>query len=94
MEIDEETVKHMALLSRIELSEEELRIFRSELAGILEYMKKLNELDISDVEATSFVSPMQNVMRADEVKPSLPLDEVLANAPDKEKGCFKVPELF
>jgi len=92
--IDRETVRHVALLARLELSEEELEQFAHELGDILDYVAKLNELDTTDVPPTSHSLPLANVMRDDVVKPSLPKEEALANAPDAEDGCFKVPQVI
>jgi aspartyl-tRNA(Asn)/glutamyl-tRNA(Gln) amidotransferase subunit C len=92
--IDRDTVRHVALLARLELSEEELDRFAHELADILDYVAKLDELDTTDVPPTSHSLPLANVMREDVAHPSLSRDEALANAPEAEDGYFKVPQVI
>ncbi len=92
--IDRETVRHVALLARLELSDEEIDRFAHELGDILDYVAKLDELDTSEVPPTSHSLPLANVMRDDVVRPSLSQEEALANAPEAEDGCFKVPQVI
>ena len=87
-------IEKVARLARLELSEEEKVTFGSQLEQILTYMEQLNRLDTSGVEPTSHAIPVYNVFREDEVKPSLPQEEVLAIAPDEEDGHFKVPRII
>ena len=87
-------IEKVARLARLELSEEEKATFGNQLEQILAYMEQLNRLDTSGVEATSHAIPVYNVFREDEVKPSLPQEEVLAIAPDEEEGHFKVPRII
>jgi len=87
-------IEKVARLARLELSEEEKVTFGSQLEQILTYMEQLNRLDTSGVEATSHAIPVYNVFREDEVKPSLPQEEVLAIAPDEEERHFKVPRII
>ena len=87
-------IEKVARLARLELSEEEKSTFGSQLEQILSYMEQLNRLDTSGVEPTSHAIPVYNVFREDEVKPSLPQEEVLAIAPDEEDGHFKVPRII
>jgi len=94
MKIDRETVEHIGHLARIELSEEEKKMYSRQLSRILDYMEKLSELDTENVEPTSHVVPLSNVFREDRVKPSLPQEVVLENAPDAAQGCFKVPAII
>ncbi len=93
MSIQPDEVKHIALLSRLELSDEEVKLYTGHLTGILEYVEKLKELDVSGVEPTSHAIPMFNVMREDEVQPSLELEEALKNAPDRQDPFFRVPRV-
>ncbi|MNC79246.1 Aspartyl/glutamyl-tRNA(Asn/Gln) amidotransferase subunit C [compost metagenome] len=65
-----------------------------QLNAILKYAEKLNELDTDEVEPTTHVLHVSNVMREDEVRPSLSLDEVMLNAPEEEEGQFKVPAVL
>ncbi len=87
-------VEHVARLARLELSEGEKDLMTAQLDRILGYMDKLNELDTGGVEPTSHVIPMVNVMREDETKPSLPAEDALANAPDREPPYFRVPRII
>lgn len=90
MALTREEVEHVAWLARLQLSEEEIEAFREQLSAILEYARMLEEIDLSAVPPTATVLPMRNVMREDEVRPSLPQDVVLANAPDTQAGYFRV----
>ena len=87
-------VEHVAKLARIELQDDEKEKFAEQLDAILQYIQKLDELNTDDVEPTSHVLPLVNVMREDEPRPSLPIDKVLLNAPDHEDGHFKVPAVL
>jgi len=87
-------IEKVARLARLDLSEEEKVTFGSQLEQILTYMEQLNTLDTSGVEPTSHAIPVYNVFREDEVRPSLPQEEVLAIAPDEEDGHFKVPRII
>ncbi len=94
MKINEDTVKKIAMLSKISLSEVETEEFTGQLEKILAYMDKLDKLDTSDVNPTSHVGDMNNVLRADEPEPSPGTDKMLANAPDRHKNYFKVPGII
>ncbi len=94
MKINEDTVKKIAVLSKISLSEAETEEFTGQLEKILVYMDKLDKLDTSDVSPTSHVGDMNNVLRADEPEPSPGTDKILANAPDRYKNYFKVPGII
>jgi aspartyl-tRNA(Asn)/glutamyl-tRNA(Gln) amidotransferase subunit C len=89
--IDREQVLHVARLARLELSEEEVEVMASELSGILEHVDKISALDLTDVEPTSHVVALENVLREDEPRPSLPRERVLEQAPDPAEGAFRVP---
>lgn len=84
-------VEHVAQLARLALSHEEKELFREQLSAILEYAERLQTLDTDQIPPTATVLPLKNIMRDDEVRPSLPLADVLANAPDAADGCFRVP---
>ena len=93
--IDEKTVKHVAFLSRLSLNEKELKVYSSQLASILTYISKLNEIDTRNVPPTSHViSSLKNVYRKDVLKASLKMDEALNNAPSREGAFFKVPPII
>jgi aspartyl-tRNA(Asn)/glutamyl-tRNA(Gln) amidotransferase subunit C len=89
--IDRDQVLHVARLARLELTEEEIERMSSELSGILEHVDRITALDLDDVEPTSHVVALENVLRPDEPEPSLPRDVALANAPDPADGAFRVP---
>ena len=86
-------VEHVALLARLELTEAEKLKLTEDLNVILEHFERLQELDTTDLEPTSHAIPMQNVFRPDEVRPSLPRDVILAEAPDAREGYFVVPRI-
>lgn len=93
--IDKDVVKHVAHLARLSLSDKELEAYSSQLASILSYISKLNEVDTKDVPPTSHaISTLKNVFRKDVLKPSLNADDALANAPQKEEGFFRVPQII
>ena len=88
-----EQVEHVALLARLELTPEEKNRLTVDLNVILEHFERLQKLDTTDVEPTSHAIPMQNVFRADEVRPSLRPDSFLSEAPDAREGYFVVPRV-
>jgi len=93
--IDKDTVKHVALLSRLALSEKELETYSSQLEAILSYINKLNEIETTNIVPTSHaIAALKNVFRKDILKPSLGEDDVLANAPAREGNFFKVPQII
>lgn len=94
MKITRKDVEHVALLSRLELTEGDIGKFTGQFNAILDYIEVLNKVDTTGVEPTAHVLPVKNVMRPDEVRPSLPRDEALANAPERENGYFKVPKIL
>ena len=81
----------MAKLARLGLSEEEVERMAGELSGILEHVDRIAELDLDDVEPTSHVVELENVLRADVPHESLPPEVALAPAPDPADGAFRVP---
>ena len=93
--IDSQTVKHVALLSRLELSSKDLELYSRQLADILSYISKLNELNTDDTQPTSHVLPtLVNVDRPDDLSGSIGADGALANAPEKENDFFKIPKVI
>ena len=92
--IDRETVEHVARLTRLALSEAELERMRAELNSILAHLDTLKALDTEGVEPTSHALPLVNVMREDDVRPSLLLDAMVANAPDRVGDLFRVPRII
>ena len=94
MDITQKEVEHVANLARLELSEDEKGIFTRQLSAILTYMDQLKTLDTRGVEPTMTVLPTENVFRDDEVRPSLPQERALANAPEQADGFFRVPRIL
>ena len=90
MGLTREEVLHIARLARVGLSDDEVAKFQEQLSEILAHFETLRELDTEDVPPTSHPLPLESVMRADEVGPSLPRDELLANAPLVEDGALRV----
>ncbi|MFH1045335.1 MAG: Asp-tRNA(Asn)/Glu-tRNA(Gln) amidotransferase subunit GatC [Candidatus Omnitrophota bacterium] len=91
MDVD---INYVARLARIELSDEQKRKLGKQLSDILQYITKLQQLDVANVEPMSHVLPVQNVFRPDVVSPALPIDKVLANAPAATKEGFVVPKVI
>jgi aspartyl-tRNA(Asn)/glutamyl-tRNA(Gln) amidotransferase subunit C len=89
--IEREQVLHVAKLARLGLTEEEVERMAGELSGILEHVDRIAALDLNDVEPTSHVVELENVLRADVPHESLPAEVALASAPDPAEGAFRVP---
>ncbi|OGO51677.1 MAG: asparaginyl/glutamyl-tRNA amidotransferase subunit C [Chloroflexi bacterium RBG_16_68_14] len=90
MSLTRDEVLHIARLARVGLSEEDVARFQEQLSEILDHFEALRELDTEDVPPTAYPLALESVMRPDEVRPSLPRDEVLANAPLAEGDAFRV----
>ena len=86
-------VKYVAHLARLALTPEEEKKLSAQLGGILGYVEKLRELDVSGVEPTAHAVPFVNVTRTDEIRPSLDHDAALRNAPKQANGLFVVPKI-
>jgi aspartyl-tRNA(Asn)/glutamyl-tRNA(Gln) amidotransferase subunit C len=89
--IDREQLLHVAGLARLELREEEVERLERQLDDILAAVSKVAELDLEDVPATSHPLDVVNVWGVDEPRPCLPVEDALANAPEREGNFFKVP---
>jgi aspartyl-tRNA(Asn)/glutamyl-tRNA(Gln) amidotransferase subunit C len=89
--IDREQVLHVARLARLELGPEEVERMAGELSSILEHVERISALDLDGVPPTSHVVALENVMRPDEPRPSLPRERALEPAPDAADGAFRVP---
>ena len=94
MSITVKDVQHVAKLARLQLSPEEEATFTEQMNAILQYAGKLNELGTENVQPTTHVLQVSNVMRDDVVKESLSQEEALLNAPEDEDGHFKVPAVL
>ena len=86
-------IDHVALLARLDLQEDEKRMLREQLGVILEAAAKVGEVAADDVPPTAWAVPRSNVFREDEPEPSLSQAAALANAPEAERGRFKVPRI-
>jgi aspartyl-tRNA(Asn)/glutamyl-tRNA(Gln) amidotransferase subunit C len=89
--IEREQVLHVAKLARLKFNEEEIERLAPELSKILEYVEQMNRLDLDGVEPTSHVVKLENVLREDVPRPSLPRERALEQAPDPADGGFRVP---
>ncbi len=92
--IDEQQVRHIAHLSRLDLSDEEIAQYGRQLGEVLQYVEKLNEVDTEGVEPTAHAMPVSNVFREDVPAESLGVEKALQNAPDKATPYFKVPKVL
>ncbi len=92
--IDEAQVRRVALLARLEMSDQEVHQFSDQLSSILEYIEKLNELDTENVEPLAHCLDVHNAFRADEIRESLGAEKSMTNAPDREGDYFKVPKVL
>ena len=90
MAITREEVRHVATLFRLGLSEEDIARFQEQLSQIIDYFQVLQQVDTEGVEPTSHTLALENVMRDDEPRPSFPHEDILANAPLREEGFFRV----
>lgn len=87
-------LRHVARLSRLHLSEEEIKLFSSQVSGILELAEKLKEVKVDHVEPTSHPLPLSNVFREDEIKPSLDIEKFLQHSPKSRGRFFEVPKII
>ena len=92
--IDTNTVKHVANLVRLGLSEEEAQKFSAQFSSIIEYFNMLNQVDTTNVQPASDIANAENVLRDDVVQPSMSRDEFLKNVPQSERGYVKVPTVL
>ncbi|MDD3806563.1 MAG: Asp-tRNA(Asn)/Glu-tRNA(Gln) amidotransferase subunit GatC [Candidatus Marinimicrobia bacterium] len=94
MSISREEVLHIAKLARLSLTEEEVEMYTHQLGEILNYIQKLNELDVDNIEPMKHVLHIVNVLRDDKNLPSLSREDVLKNAPEHDGEYFKVPKVL
>jgi aspartyl-tRNA(Asn)/glutamyl-tRNA(Gln) amidotransferase subunit C len=93
MRLSQKEVEHIALLSRLKLTDEEREQMTTQLNDVMVFFEQLGELDTTDVPPTSHVIPMSSVLREDKVRPSLPVEDVLENAPERAGDTFRVPRV-
>ncbi len=89
-----EEVRHVAMLARLGLSDEEVETMRAQLVQVLDYINMLDKVDTSKIPPTAQILSHLNIMRADSTRPSWPPADVLANAPGAEDGFFRVPAVL
>ncbi len=94
MDIDIKQIEQIANLSRIKLTDDEKDIFREQLADILGYIEKLNELDTDDVQPMAYATSIKNVFREDQQESSFPRQDILELSPSSANGFFKVPKVL
>jgi aspartyl-tRNA(Asn)/glutamyl-tRNA(Gln) amidotransferase subunit C len=92
MAISEEQVRHVAMLARLGLTDEQVSALGGELNSILEQVDRISTLDLSDVEPTAHAIPVTNVTRLDVVRPCLSREDALLNAPEQQDGAFLIPK--
>ncbi len=93
MSLSEEEVRHVALLARLALTDEQVETLGAELNSILGHIDAIQQLDLADVEPTSHAIPMVNEVRADEPRPCLSREDALRNAPMAQDGAFVIPQI-
>jgi len=94
MSLTRQEVEKIAHLARLALTEEQITEYQEQLSAVLDYADMLNELDLSDVQPTAHAVARQNVLREDKIEPSLPLDEVLANAEQHTQDQFLIQSVL
>lgn len=94
MALSMEEVEHIAELAKLALTEEEKALYAEQLSAILEYFRKLQEVDTSDIPPTATVLPIRNVFRTDEPGEPMPRELLLQNAPAQADGCFQVQPIL
>lgn len=92
--ISDETIEYVGILAKLELNDEEKEQAKSDMASMLDYIDKLNELDTDGVEPMSHVFPVNNVFREDVVTNGDDRENILKNAPEEKNGMFNVPKTF
>ncbi len=93
MSISESDVRHVALLARLALTDEQVSRLQSELNSVLGHIEQMQKLDLSDVEPTSHPIPLRNVTRPDVIRPGLSHELAIMNAPEAENGAFVIPRI-
>ena len=94
MNITKEQLKHIANLSNLNFSDEELDKYLVDMTGIVDFVNQLNEINTDDVEITTSILGEYNIFREDEVKESFDRELLLKNAPDSQDGMFKIPKVI
>jgi aspartyl-tRNA(Asn)/glutamyl-tRNA(Gln) amidotransferase subunit C len=92
--LTEKDVDHVAKLARLAITDAERALYAKQLSVILEHADGLSKADVKGVKPTAHILPLSNVYRDDVARPSMPREQILANAPDKAKGAFRVPKIL
>jgi aspartyl-tRNA(Asn)/glutamyl-tRNA(Gln) amidotransferase subunit C len=92
--IDEQRIRRVAHLSRLQLSDEEVRLYAEQLDHIVQYVRQLEELDVANVEPLAHPLPVTNVLREDEAREGLGVQAALGNAPQTDRDYFRVPAVL
>ena len=93
MSVSKEDVKHIAKLSKLNLTQEELEKYTNELSSIVDFANELSNISVEGIKPTAHILDIKNVFRKDEVQPSYDREEILKNAPSKDAGCVSVPKV-
>lgn len=93
MALSESEVRHVAMLARLALTDEQVQTLRTELNSILGHIDTIQQLDLEGVEPMTHAIPMVNETREDRVRPCLPRELALKNAPDREDDAFRIPRI-
>lgn len=93
MSVSKEDVKHIAKLSKLNLTEKELEKYTNELSSIVDFANELSNINVEGIKPTAHILDIKNVFRKDEVQPSYDREEILKNAPSKDAGCVSVPKV-
>ena len=94
MSVSKEDVKHIAKLSKLNLTQEELEKYTNELSSIVDFANELSNINVEGIKPTAHILDIKNVFRKDEVKEFKDIDGLMQNAPDKERGMFKIPKVI
>jgi len=94
VELSYEEVRKIAELAKLDLTEDEVKLYAGQLSTVLGYFKRLQELDTSHIPPTASVLPLKNVLRPDQARPALTPEQVIANAPDADDNQFRVHAVF
>lgn len=94
IKISQAEVEHIAKLARIDLSEQDKKTFSAQLTEILEYVRKLNEVDTEEIEPTAHVTQLENIMRHDKAGTCVGQEDLIKAAPKNQDGCVKVKAIL
>lgn len=93
-QLSDDQVRQVAKLGRLQLTDQEVHHFAGQLSAVLDYVSKLNELNVEDAEPMAHAADVSNVLRKDQPQPGMPVEKALENAPDASGPFFKVPKIL